>query len=376
MHPAKTWEHYSSVRNLVGPHAGPPLVREGGSDETSKAAKPTEAPVIAPWMIEVVLKSLPYPGDRLAVKRILEENQGDVDATVSRLLDDEEAGSDSGHSSIRHSPSVEREADGDDDALINGPNKKQDRRLSRSARTTILEGRKPSKAIPSISVTAESASDPGSGNVADSGSDQLAVKGESVSSAADHDGSDWLPGSDAKTASDDHTSRHSASVESAGTTPDGSGLASPVPIDPSSPPAPIKVDGEGTAVAVAAPDSPSIHSATAPPQKEVKRLAEKKGTARPAQKRMTARDKKDLKKSTQKNAAKKAKRDQATASKKGNTAARKAALKKGKTDKADADSATSQTNASGTGAATTTLSLRIGKENSPVLSPSIKTFYI
>lgn len=79
-------------------------------------------------MIDVVSKSLPYLADKPTIKRVLEECKGRIDDAVSRLLDEEGS-----ISSTQESSSVEREQDSDDEAY-NGPNKKQDRRMSRVTR--------------------------------------------------------------------------------------------------------------------------------------------------------------------------------------------------------------------------------------------------
>lgn len=81
-------------------------------------------------MIDLVSSSLPFLADKPTIKRILQEYKGNIDAAVSKLLDAEENGS---TSSQQESSSVEREHDTDDD-MHDGPNKKQDRRLSRAAR--------------------------------------------------------------------------------------------------------------------------------------------------------------------------------------------------------------------------------------------------
>ncbi|WPH04430.1 Hypothetical protein R9X50_00732100 [Acrodontium crateriforme] len=127
------WEHYSSIRNIDGPHSGLPEVHPkklSPEDEAQQAAKLAEAPQIQPWQIDVVCKSLPYLADRPTIKRALEATRGNVNLAVSNLLDAEEYAS---TSSQQESSSVERDHDSDDD-MHDGPNKKQDRRMSRLSR--------------------------------------------------------------------------------------------------------------------------------------------------------------------------------------------------------------------------------------------------
>ncbi|KAK6511182.1 hypothetical protein TWF481_000104 [Arthrobotrys musiformis] len=86
------WEHYSSVRNIDGPHKGLPNVSpkpltQEGIQKQQKILE--EGVVIMPWMEDVVEKSLPdgiFPG-RAKIREALERSKGDVGSAVSRLLD-------------------------------------------------------------------------------------------------------------------------------------------------------------------------------------------------------------------------------------------------------------------------------------------------
>lgn len=94
-------------------------------------AKLANAPHVQPWMVRVVMQSLPWIGDERLIHKIIEECKGDIDASVSKLLDAEERSStSSGHGSS----SVEREEDSEDEDIFTGPKKRQDRRLSRAKR--------------------------------------------------------------------------------------------------------------------------------------------------------------------------------------------------------------------------------------------------
>ncbi|KAI9821758.1 MAG: hypothetical protein M1827_002339 [Pycnora praestabilis] len=133
------WEHYSSIRNISGPHTGPPEVEPATlspADEKIEKERLSKTPYVLPWMVDVVVQSLPYLADRVTIRRTLEECKGSVDNAVSKLLDAEERGS---VSSTQESSSVEREPDSDEEALSRGPNKKQDRRLSRATKTVVKE---------------------------------------------------------------------------------------------------------------------------------------------------------------------------------------------------------------------------------------------
>lgn len=90
---------------------------------------------VLPWMVNVVVQSLPYLADRATIHKTLEECKGNIDNAVSKLLDAEDISS---TSASQGSSSVERDPDSDDDEYC-GPKKKQDRRLSRATRTAIKE---------------------------------------------------------------------------------------------------------------------------------------------------------------------------------------------------------------------------------------------
>ena len=128
-----TWEHYSSIRNLDGPHTGMPNVSPKAltpEEEQRQREKLAQAPHVLPWMIDVVQKSIPWIDDRATIKRAIEAAKGNIDNAVSNLLDAEGYGS---SSSQHENSSVERDHDSDDD-MHDGPNKKQDRRMSRASR--------------------------------------------------------------------------------------------------------------------------------------------------------------------------------------------------------------------------------------------------
>ncbi|KAF2143665.1 uncharacterized protein K452DRAFT_224082 [Aplosporella prunicola CBS 121167] len=126
------WEHYSSIRNLNGPHTGPPEVRmraiSPGTEQKQKE-RLANTSMVLPWQIEVVSKSLPFLTDKLTIKKALEECKGDVNNAVSQLLDDDAGNT----SSAQESSSIEREPDSDDDDIY-GPNKRRERRLNRATK--------------------------------------------------------------------------------------------------------------------------------------------------------------------------------------------------------------------------------------------------
>ena len=89
-------------------------------------------------MIENVQKVLPSLVDCTTIKKTLEQYKGNFNEAVSQLLDMEDRGS---ASSTQGSSSVEREPDSEDE-IYNAPNKKQNRRTSCAAGSSILRLRR------------------------------------------------------------------------------------------------------------------------------------------------------------------------------------------------------------------------------------------
>ena len=104
-----TWEHYSSIRNLAGPHTGLPEVNPvltteeggavggGGGGGGGGTAGKTGGKVggktggkgkyALPWMVQTVMHSLPYLATEEEIEKCLEECKGNVNDAVGRLLD-------------------------------------------------------------------------------------------------------------------------------------------------------------------------------------------------------------------------------------------------------------------------------------------------
>lgn len=127
------WEHYSSIRNLDGPHAGLPVVSPkvlSPEEELKQKERLDVTPFVQPWQIEALAKALPFLADKPTIKRALEASKGNLDNAWSALVEAEEHGS---ASSAQESSSVERDQDSEDDVHA-GPNKKRDRRMSRASK--------------------------------------------------------------------------------------------------------------------------------------------------------------------------------------------------------------------------------------------------
>ncbi|KAK9488458.1 hypothetical protein V1527DRAFT_458015 [Lipomyces starkeyi] len=86
------WEHYSSIRNVDGPHSGLPEVREIAiTPETSSKLLETHQ-YCQPWMEKVVLSSLPdlvldKPEGLRLVRETIERFKGDVNQAVEYLFE-------------------------------------------------------------------------------------------------------------------------------------------------------------------------------------------------------------------------------------------------------------------------------------------------
>lgn len=137
------WEHYSSIRNIDGPHDGVPNVqwKKIDSEQESRMASRAsshakEQSYIEPYKIKIVQSSLPFLSDQQTIKHALEKCKGNVNNAVSMLLDQDEAGS---ISSTQESSSVERDYDSDDDQIW-GPNKRANRsRIQRAAKNLMKD---------------------------------------------------------------------------------------------------------------------------------------------------------------------------------------------------------------------------------------------
>lgn len=97
------------------------------TDETL-APELLNGPNIESWMVDIAMKSLPYPrnqpANRSHVEKTLKQCNGSVNYAVSLLIPD------SSPESSSRSSSIEREPDSDDEGITK-PNKKRDRRVSR-----------------------------------------------------------------------------------------------------------------------------------------------------------------------------------------------------------------------------------------------------
>lgn len=331
----QVWEHYSSIRNINGPHTGLPNVQmdplSPGIEQNHAEKLGHQAPVIPSWMIEVAMQSLPHMVDKSVVKRTLEEYNGNLDNAVSKLLDAEDRGS---ISSARDSSSVEREPDSDEDVQLsgNGPNKKQDRRLSKATRQILKlnhrarESSEASEVIPRIDITLE-----GNG-------DEKAIRRGMINTDEDSDWRPALSSDNTNTNKDDDTT--------------GSEY-SDISFKPQSRPATTSTTSR----------NPFVEDGPAPKKNPTSNFLHRQHSQPQKQKRITARERKEMKKAAQKAAAKQ--RKQAAVA----TAATATSSTTTTTP------ATTTTTASTTNK-TTSLTIRMGKENTPVIAQAIKTLYI
>ena len=129
---AKVWEHYSSIRNLQGPHVGPPAVAAkdvSSGDMRSAQSTLEKVPTIDAHMMKIVRASLPHYIDDEVIAKTLKDCKGNINNAVDKLLDvDDERSTSSQQSSI----------DRDDDSSDENPqtpSKRQDRRLSRATKS-------------------------------------------------------------------------------------------------------------------------------------------------------------------------------------------------------------------------------------------------
>ena len=122
------WCHYSTVRNLSGPHSGMPHT------EPTTSLPLQNEPDVAEWKIEAILNSVPTVVDRDHARDLLLQHGGKVDSVVTVMM---EAAAQSYSSSVSDgSSSIERDLDTDDEEPI-GPNKRRAQRLRKAAATLL-----------------------------------------------------------------------------------------------------------------------------------------------------------------------------------------------------------------------------------------------
>jgi OTU domain-containing protein 3 len=130
----QAWEHYSSIRNINGPHHGPPNVtpKDISPHELQQSqAKSTQPPVIDAQKMKIVRDSLPHYVNDEVIARTLKEVNGNVNNAVDKLLELDDQRSTSSQQS-----SLDRDSDSSDDN-VHTPSKKQDRRLSRASKSVV-----------------------------------------------------------------------------------------------------------------------------------------------------------------------------------------------------------------------------------------------
>lgn len=82
-------------------------------------------------MITSVTTSLPFLADNETIRKALYDNNGNIDAAVSQLLDEPSStpSTPGSYSSQSGNSSIERDADSDDEDEVWGPNKRQIRKI-------------------------------------------------------------------------------------------------------------------------------------------------------------------------------------------------------------------------------------------------------
>ncbi|KAK6540349.1 hypothetical protein TWF694_009151 [Orbilia ellipsospora] len=120
------WEHYSSVRNVDGPHKGLPNVSPKQMTEEGKKKQKDaldKGVVIMPWMERVVEASLPGFVGKGRVRDMLEKCKGNVNLAVSKLLDEVEDEEEKGETKGSDEQQL---GDGDDavgESIVENPSK-------------------------------------------------------------------------------------------------------------------------------------------------------------------------------------------------------------------------------------------------------------
>ncbi|KAK9455469.1 hypothetical protein V1511DRAFT_510330 [Dipodascopsis uninucleata] len=84
------WEHYSSIRNINGPHTGLPNVEEYDISQDQANLLLSSHEYFQPWMENVVLSSIPeLEGDTKIIRDTIEKFKGDINKTVEYLFENQ-----------------------------------------------------------------------------------------------------------------------------------------------------------------------------------------------------------------------------------------------------------------------------------------------
>lgn len=130
------WEHYSSVRNLAGPHSGKPQVNPyvlSPEEEAQIAARmnePMPASAIQEWQINSLSVALEHSQPRDTLIKALQETKGNVDDAWNLLF---RLSPPPDHASFSSAQSSSVDQDEGDDMSINP--KRQNRRLSKATKS-------------------------------------------------------------------------------------------------------------------------------------------------------------------------------------------------------------------------------------------------
>jgi len=190
----QTWEHYSSIRNLDGPHAGVPnvVVKEITSEEEDKQQKEKlkNALNVPSWQIQLVASSLPYVLDHAIIEQRIQEYKGDANKAINSFFEADEVEEVKSLSSTQES-SVDHEVEsGDESSAV--PSKKQDRRLSRGSKVTVRQREERNRRVTLLKLNQDSKSLESLLNTAASSSGMSDQKTVSLQEA-DTDEEDWTP---------------------------------------------------------------------------------------------------------------------------------------------------------------------------------------
>ncbi|KAI9715006.1 MAG: hypothetical protein M1828_001113 [Chrysothrix sp. TS-e1954] len=130
------WQHYSSIRNISGPHSGPPELQVASdasgnllptASGSSAPAAPTASTNFNESEIKMVQNSINPPVSREVAFNALSEHHGDVNNTVDYLIQLQAAGS----TSSSQTASV---VEGSESSAGMQKKKKQNRRISRATK--------------------------------------------------------------------------------------------------------------------------------------------------------------------------------------------------------------------------------------------------
>ena len=204
------WEHYSSIRNIAGPHIGPPQVQpsynaaEGDAVEKISLMQDSYNPC---RLAKTMLTNFPrHTPNSANMPKPFEKYGGNMDNAGSNFMD---GNMENSASSAIDSSGAEPDVDSDDEEPIRGPSKRQNRRFSHAAKGFVFKGQRMQDFSHDVEEDQLSASDDGYAS-----SLKTQTNGVNLADADETEEEDWRDGSASQNSASPSVSTTSTDVSS------------------------------------------------------------------------------------------------------------------------------------------------------------------